>query len=124
MALGLALVGAGVLGACSKDDAPAVALSAAGKRGKAVADEKGCGACHTTSGSRSTGPTWKDLAGSKVELTNGKTVTADDAYLERAIREPRAEVVKGYPNIMPEAYSDLTDEQVADLLAYLRDLAG
>jgi cytochrome c oxidase subunit 2 len=39
--------------------------------------------------------------GSKVQLTNGKTVTADDKYLLDSIIDPDLDIVKGYqPGVM------------------------
>lgn len=126
LVLALALAATGALAGCSDDggSAPTVALSAAGERGKVVARDKGCTACHSADGARSTGPTWKGLAGKVVKLDGGDTVTADDVYLARAIRDPRSQVVEGYANIMPSAYGDLDDATVADLVAYIHDLAG
>jgi cytochrome c oxidase subunit 2 len=124
--LGLSLVlSAGVLAGCGDDGgstAEPVALSAAGERGARVASEQGCTSCHSTDGSRGTGPTWKDLAGSEVELDGG-TVIADDDYLRRAIVDPRSEVVRGYANIMPVYEGQMSDEELDDLIAYLRDLS-
>jgi cytochrome c1 len=48
---------------------------------------------------------------------------ADRDYLERAIRDPRSEVVAGYANIMPTTY-ELTDDQVDKLLAFIEELGG
>jgi cytochrome c oxidase subunit 2 len=96
---------------------------AAAKRGQAVAEANGCQNCHNPGGGRATGPTWKDMAGSEVELEGGEVVVADDDYLERAILDPRSEVVDGFPNIMPIYADELSDEQVADLIAYLRELS-
>lgn len=99
---------------------PAVKLSAAGKRGQTVAGNRGCVACHTSTGGRSTGPTWKGLAGSTVKLESG-TTTADDAYLRRSVTDPRTDVVAGYANIM-QPYK-LTARELDDLIAYLHDLS-
>ncbi|MBX3284583.1 MAG: cytochrome c [Actinobacteria bacterium] len=115
----------GGLAACGGSDENAVPemTTEAAKAGQALAKDRGCLSCHTESGRRSTGPTWKGLAGSEVELASGETVTADDDYLKRAIVDPKAEVVAGFAPIMPTAYSDLTDDQLADLVAYLRALS-
>lgn len=96
--------------------------SAAGKRGLALAKDSGCQACHTANGKNSTGPTWKDLAGSKVQLDGGETIVADDAYMARSITDPKREVVAGYGGIMPS--NDLDEAQVADLVAYLNELSS
>ena len=119
------LAGGALLAGCGGGDGGGteVTLSAAGERGRQVADDNGCFACHTTDGSKGTGPTWEGLYGSEVELKGGETVTADDAYLTNAILRARDETVEGYANIMPVYEGKLTDEEVADLLAYLRDLA-
>ena len=65
-------------------------------RGKALYTADGCSACHSLTGSSGVGPSFKGLAGSTVTLTSGQTVTADDAYLERSIADPDAQIVKGY----------------------------
>ena len=56
----------------------------------------GCAGCHSLTGASGAGPTFKDLAGGKSTMTNGQEVTVDDAYLQRAIADPDAEIVKGY----------------------------
>ncbi len=90
--------------------------------GKALASQ--CLACHTIDGSQGVGPTWKGLYGHAVELEDGSTVIADDAYLMESIKDPNAKVVKGFPaGAMPPYGSILTDENVADLIAYIRTLA-
>lgn len=89
-------------------------------RGQALAMQ--CLACHSTNGTRIVGPTWKGLYGSKVELSDGTTVTADATYLQESIKNPSAKTVKGYPaNTMP-VYSFLTPQNIADLIAYIESL--
>lgn len=73
------------------------------KTGEKILEEKGCLGCHTTDGTAKVGPTFKGLYGSRVTvLTKGKerTISADEEYLLRSIREPQADVVKGYPDVM------------------------
>lgn len=65
-------------------------------QGKSIYQSDGCSACHSLTGSAGVGPSFKGLAGSQVALATGQTVTADDAYLERSITDPDAQVVKGY----------------------------
>ncbi len=112
------------LAACGSDGAKSAepTLSPAAKQGKEVVASNGCQGCHTVDGSRSTGPTWKGLAGSTVKLAGGKAVTADGTYLHRAIADPRAETVAGYPNIMP-TYTQLTPTEIDHLVAYIQAYA-
>ncbi|HET7046156.1 MAG TPA: c-type cytochrome, partial [Gaiellaceae bacterium] len=56
----------------------------------------GCSACHSLTGTPGAGPSFKGLAGGTSTLTTGQTVAADDAYLERSITDPDAQIVKGY----------------------------
>jgi cytochrome c oxidase subunit 2 len=73
--------------------------------GKKIAELEGCLGCHSVNGAKGTGPTWKNLAGSQVKLTNG-TATADYAYLRQAILYPGRKMVSGFNNVMPNYYTD------------------
>jgi len=103
--------------------AAAAALLAQGgpESGRALVSQNGCLACHSIDGSALTGPTWRGLAGGTVELGDGTSVVADDAYLAESISDPTAKVVLGYqPGIMPQ-YS-LTEAQINDIVAYIATL--
>ena len=65
--------------------AAAAALIAKGgpDAGKALVAQNGCGGCHSLDGSKLVGPTWHGLFGSQVKLSNGQTVTADEALSDR-----------------------------------------
>jgi len=92
--------------------------------GKALAQEKGCLACHSLDGSKGVGPTLKGLYGSQVKVKkDGKllTVTADAAFLKESIKEPGETVVEGYQPVMPP-YPDLTDAEMDALLKWLAGL--
>lgn len=75
--------------------------------GKKLYASLGCIACHTVDGSPGVGPTWKNLAGYPVKLTNGKTVTADYKFLRDMVLYPGKLVVAGFPNIMPNYFGKL-----------------
>jgi cytochrome c2 len=121
-AVTLALAGALVLGACGgDDDSGGLSGGAGGADGATLFRGAGCSDCHSTTGETKTGPPLNGIYGTEVALTNGETVTADDEYLERAIRDPKGEVVEGFRRIMPEL--DLSDEQVGTLVAYIRSLS-
>jgi cytochrome c2 len=87
--------------AASTDKQACPGLAATGKGGEGLYASLGCQGCHSIDGSKSTGPTFKGLYGSKVQLTNGKTVTADEKYLLDSIIDPDLDIVKGYqPGVM------------------------
>ena len=62
------------------------------------------------------------MYGNPVKLTIGETVTADDAYMRESILLPKAKVVQGYTPIMPSFQGQITEEQINNLIAYLRAL--
>lgn len=90
-------------------------------KGQEIAQAKGCFACHSIDGSSGAGPTWKGLYGNTETLSDGTIITADAAYLEQSILDPKAKIVKGYANIMP-AYQ-FNDEEMQALIAYTKELA-
>jgi mono/diheme cytochrome c family protein len=65
--------------------------------GAALYTSLGCSGCHSLTGAKGTGPTFKGLYGSKVQLSSGQTVTANDAYLLESILDPDKQIVKGFP---------------------------
>ena len=88
--------------------------------GRLLVTQNGCAACHSINGAAGLGPTWFGLAGSQVELEDGSTVIADDAFLFESIRNPKAKVVKGFQPNMP--LYPFTDEEIADIIAYIKTL--
>ncbi len=95
-------------------------LAEAGAR---LAKIKGCNACHSTDGSRLVGPSYKGLLGrTETVVTKGEThqVTIDEAYIRRSIMDPAADVVEGYPPVMPKL--EITDEEINALVEYLKSL--
>jgi cytochrome c oxidase subunit 2 len=87
--------------------------------GEQIALDSGCTACHGSNGEGGAGPAWKGLAGSQVELADGSTVTADDAYLTESIRDPHAKSVKGYGAMPPNS---LSDDEIAAIVEFIKSL--
>ncbi|MFN8611866.1 MAG: cytochrome c oxidase subunit II [Vulcanimicrobiota bacterium] len=86
---------------------------------------KGCVGCHSTDGSPMVGPSWKGIFGrTETVVSNGSEhqVEVDEDYLRRAILSPTADVVKGFPPVMPEMRDKLSDEQVTMIIQYLKTL--
>jgi cytochrome c oxidase subunit 2 len=105
-------------------DRQAEALAAAQTpevRGQTLATQNGCFGCHTVDGSPGQGPTWQGLYGAQVELSDGSTVTADDAYIKESILDPQAKVVAEFETVQMPTF-EFTDEQITDIIAYLKTL--
>jgi len=93
------------------------------ERGQQWAQQFGCQACHSIDGSPLVGPTWKGVYGHTVTLSDGTTVTVDDAYLTESIRDPGAKLVQGFADIMPhDIAQNMTDEQVQDVIEFIKTL--
>ena len=94
------------------------------KLGQTAAQANGCAACHSVTGGAGVGPTWKGLAGSKVDLADGSSVTADDAFLKESIENPNAKIVKGFAaGIMPqEIAKQLKPGDIDNIIAYIKSL--
>src|SRR5439155_14864371 len=76
---------------------PAEASPAAA--GGKIFKDLGCATCHSAeSGAR--GPMIDNLYGSVVRLQDGRTATADDAYIRESILDPTAKIVVGYQPVM------------------------
>lgn len=112
----------GVLVGCGaeRDTTP---LPPAAERGRAVAIEQGCTSCHSDDGSSRIGPTWLGLVGGQVTLDDGTVVEVDDDYVRTAVRDPAAQRRPGAWIQMPTyRISLLTDDELDDVVAYLRHL--
>jgi cytochrome c oxidase subunit 2 len=91
-------------------------------QGKALAQSKGCVACHTIDGGPGVGPTWKGLYGKMETMENGSTELVDDAYLKDFIANPSKRVVKGFAPIMPKL--DLSDDELNALVVYIKSFGS
>ncbi len=80
-----------------------------------------CVNCHAT-GARQRCPQLGGLYGSDVLLEDGNKVKFDETYIRESILDPNAKIVKGYPAVMPTFRGQLSEEQILDLIAYIRSL--
>jgi len=102
------------------DDNQPMPLTMEGK-GKALYEQQGCGNCHDSDGT-GRGPLVAGLYGSMVKTQDGRTVLADDGYLRKSILDPTEEIVSGYNQIMPSYRNQLSEEQVLQLISYMKSL--
>jgi cytochrome c oxidase subunit 2 len=83
-----------------------------------------CLSCHSLDGSAMVGPSFKGLYGKKqtVILPDGKEkeLILDDAYLAKSIREPAAEIAKGYPPAMPG--NQLSNDDLKQIVEFIKTL--
>jgi cytochrome c oxidase subunit II len=103
------------LSAAPPSDSPVAA-------GQRLFQSLACNTCHTEA-AQEKGPVLTNLFGRKVQLANGGSVMADEAYVRESIVNPQAKVVAGYQPNMPTFQGLVTEEQLLQLVAYVHSLS-
>lgn len=80
-------------------------------------------ACITCHG-EGKGPAFNNLYMRQVTLQDGSTVVADEAYLRESILVPGSKIVAGYDPIMPTFKGQLSEEQILQLIAYIKSVGS
>lgn len=101
----------------------AVGSTGMASTGQLLFQQFGCQACHKSEAGQR-GPSLDGLYGSEVKLSNGKTVIADQEYIRESIVNPAAKIVAGYQVLMPMYGTQLTQEQLNQLVEYVKSLGG
>jgi cytochrome c oxidase subunit 2 len=96
-------------------------LPTAAEAGAQLFEAQGCPSCHRA-GAEQRGPRLERLFGSTVTLAGGRTVVADETYLRESILDANAKVVAGFEPLMPTYRGLLSEEQVLQLITYLKGL--
>lgn len=80
-----------------------------------------CATCHESEDTER-GPSLHGLFGSEIRLASGATVRVDDQYLRESILDPAQKLRDGYRPLMPTFAGQVTEEQVAGLVRYIKTL--
>lgn len=80
-----------------------------------------CLTCHSAN-SQSRAPVLEELYGRTVHLRGGRTVKADDGYLRESILYPEAKVVQGWEPIMPTFKGQINEEEMIQLINFIKSL--
>jgi cytochrome c oxidase subunit II len=89
--------------------------------GEKLFQDLACNTCHQL-GSEGRGPALAGIFGKTIQLQGGGTATVDEAYVRESIVNPQAKVVAGFQPIMPTFQGLVTEEQLLQLIAYVRSL--
>ncbi|GIV04716.1 MAG: cytochrome c oxidase subunit 2 [Fimbriimonadales bacterium] len=84
----------------------------------------GCNACHLNPNSAVKVPDITKTWGGEIKLADGRTVKGDEAYIRESILNPGAKIHAGYQNLMPPYQGQVSEEQLVQLIAYIKSLAG
>ena len=91
--------------------------------GAALFEQFACVNCHVSSG-QGRGPSLVGLYGSQVRLADQRSVLADENYLRESILNPSAKTVAGFGPDMPSFEGRLSEDQLLQLLAYIKSLGS
>lgn len=90
--------------------------------GGALFQQMGCATCHAA-GEQSRGPQLEGIYGGDVAIKDGGTVTVDEEYLRESIMDPSVKIVEGFTPLMPSFKNQLSDDDVSNLVAYIKSLS-
>jgi cytochrome c oxidase subunit 2 len=80
-----------------------------------------CLSCHSAD-ERARAPVLEELYLSRVRLNNGQSVIADEGYLRESILDPGAKTVVPWENIMPTFRGQVSEEEIVELIAFIKAL--
>jgi cytochrome c oxidase subunit 2 len=91
--------------------------------GEKTFNKLGCSSCHVSDGT-GRGPSLAGAYGKEEELKTGEKRLVDEAFIRQAIITPNSVVLKNYPPIMPTFRGQVNEEQVLQLIAYVKSLGS
>jgi cytochrome c oxidase subunit II len=80
-----------------------------------------CNTCHRPD-SQGRGPVLDGLFGKTIALQDGDMVTVDEGYVRESILNPSAKIAAGYQPIMPTFQGLVTEDQLLQLVEYVKSL--
>ena len=90
--------------------------------GEKLFQDLACANCHHLNDRAGRGPNLRNLYGSQVDLTGGAHVKFDEEYIRESVLNPSAKIVAGYQPIMPTFQGLVTEENVLQLIEYIKSL--
>src|SRR5207237_3058079 len=105
-----------ILSGNANNESPATA-------GRQMFESLGCVSCHGANAEGGRGPALLGVFGSKVVLNNSQSVVADEGYVRESIMNPQAKIVSGFGPIMPSFQGQVNEEQLLQLVAYVKSLS-
>jgi cytochrome c oxidase subunit 2 len=97
--------------------------SSLAQSGENLFRQLGCSGCHVGSAAIHA-PPLEGLYQKLVPLSDGTFVRADDKYLRDSILLPASQIVAGYQPVMPTYEGRVSEDELLQLLAYLKSLGN
>jgi len=91
--------------------------------GERLFNKLGCDTCHVSDGT-GRGPSLAGVYGKPEKLRSGETRPVDETLIRQAIVNPNSILLPNYPPIMPTFQGQINEEQVLQLVAYVKSLGA
>ena len=98
--------------------------------GPQLFEQLACQTCHGEEGSgagmanmAARAPALAGIFGTRIAMADGSQVVADETYIRESILNPMAKVTAGWQPIMPTYQGQVSEEQLTQLISYIRSLA-
>ena len=91
--------------------------------GERLFTQLGCVTCHVAEGT-GRGPSLVGLYGKPEKLRSGDMKVVDETLIRQAIVNPNSILLPNYPPIMPTFQGQINEEQVLQLIAYVKSLGA
>jgi cytochrome c oxidase subunit 2 len=92
------------------------------ERGEILYRRRGCQGCHSIDGTAKTGPSFKGIFGETHNFSNAPPTVVDENYLRESILEPSAKIREGYSDKMNSYKGQISDEEISDLIEFVKSL--
>jgi cytochrome c oxidase subunit 2 len=95
------------------------------EQGQSLFNQLGCGNCHASLVNQNGRcPNLVGLYGSRVDLKDGSSVKADEAYIRESVLYPQSKIVAGYDDYMPTFKGLVTEDGMLKLIEYVKSLGA
>ena len=92
-------------------------------KGEKLYNDMACNACHSIDGSLKLGPSLYNQMGNSILHTDGSEIIIDEKYIKESIIDPLKYIVEGYTPIMPSYRPVLSDNDINNIIAYIKTLS-
>lgn len=92
------------------------------QQGEKLFSQFACGTCHLQQGS-GLGPSLAGIYGKPQKLESGETRVVDEDLIREAIITPNSISLPGYQPVMPTFKGQMSEDQLLQLIAYVKSLA-
>jgi cytochrome c oxidase subunit 2 len=91
--------------------------------GERLFNQLGCASCHAADNS-GRGPSLVGIYDTEQRMKSGDLKLVDETFIRQAIVNPNSLALPNYAPIMPTFQGQVSEEQVLQLIAYVKSLAG